>query len=149
MIEQEATVQHSTHMSTSSFGKDCWTITNNMTTIITKEGKKGKQGAKSKPAQVLFTGTLVLVALLTTGMAWTALHTSKRLQETLQIWQVEAPHTSCLGQLRQVLAGLGWLGPLKPDPPRNPLNICGVYGKITFWNAFWRLKEAKERLQCL
>ena len=47
------------------------------------KGKKEKDQGNHKGARVIITGTLVLMAVLLTGMALTALDTCRRLQETL------------------------------------------------------------------
>ena len=104
---------------------------------------------KTKLARVFMTGSLVLVLLYIAVMAWTALDTSRNLQTIMQQWEGENPRSTTIGEVRQVLAGVWWFGPLKPEPPINPLEVYGVDGRSRWWTVLWRLKDSKERLNCL
>lgn len=48
------------------------------------------------------------------------------LKALLQAWESDNPHTTVMGRLRALLAALTWLGPLRPDAPRDPLRECGM-----------------------
>lgn len=69
----------------------------------------------------------VFVALVCFPILWgTVWHV--KVDNILQEWQANGPHTTMLGGLWKGLSAARWLGPLRPRPPRDPLQDCGVRG---------------------
>ena len=81
--EQEETVQAGEDMVLFSSSKFLCDKSNVNTQFNIIKGKKENDQGNHKRARVIITGTLVLMAVLLTGMALTALDTCRRLQETL------------------------------------------------------------------
>lgn len=76
--------------------------------------------------------------------------THTRLQALVQAWEAEGPHTSVVGQLRARLAALHWLGPLRPNPPRDPFKDCAIpLEDNDWWSFLQRVAAARGRLACL
>lgn len=54
-----------------------------------------------------------------------------RIDNILEEWKTNGPHNTMVGKLWSGLAVAGWLGPLRPRPPRDPLHDCGILdGKL-------------------
>lgn len=78
--------------------------------------------------------TAVLVAFFVTLVCSPTLWSTVwrvRIDNILQEWQTNGPHNTMVGRLWKGLAAAGWLGPLRPRPPRDPLHDCGIHaGKL-------------------
>lgn len=66
-----------------------------------------------------------------------------RLEELLQGWAADGPHTTVVGRCRARLGAFTWLGPLRPDAPRDPLTECGMPPAGGGWWTTW------SRVACL
>ena len=76
--------------------------------------------------------------------------TRVRLGALEEAWETEGPLATLEGRLRARLAALTWLGPLRPDPPRDPFLECGLaHTSGSWWSGLLRLTAARRRLDCL
>ncbi|XP_050695556.1 uncharacterized protein LOC126985117 isoform X2 [Eriocheir sinensis] len=99
----------------------------------------------------LMGAVLGLVALLG-GAAWKAATTASRACEVVQAWEDKGLHATNLWRAREMLARQGWLGPLRPNPPLDPLEACGlVPGEASayWWRLLLQPRQAGRLLACL
>ena len=76
--------------------------------------------------------------------------TASRLEALVQAWETTGPQATLTGRLRARLAGLTWLGQLRPDALRDPFRECGVpRASNGWWSGLVRLKAARRRFACL
>ena len=80
---------------------------------------------------------------------WVILGDARRMGLVVQAWREEGPHTTVLGKVRAHLCTARWLGPLKPDCPRDPLMQCGVTNSMGWRGTLSYLLNLKARLACL
>ena len=82
-----------------------------------------KRFASTKVLVVLVV-TLTLVGIIPVLLS--LVQDYRKLGEVVRAWEASGPHTTLIGQLRERLASLWWLGPLRLAPPRDPFEECGV-----------------------
>ncbi|XP_050711232.1 uncharacterized protein LOC126995588 isoform X2 [Eriocheir sinensis] len=94
---------------------------------------------------------LGLVVLLV-GAVWKAATTASRVCEVVQAWEDKGLHATKVWRARELLARQGWLGPLRPSSPLDPLEACGlVSGEASacWWRLLLQPRQAGRLLACL
>ena len=73
-------------------------------------------------------------------------HRHYKVGVVVQAWRDLGPHTTLLGKMRARLCTAWWLGPLRPECPRDPVVVCAVEGWRTTLSM---LLPIKSPLPCL
>lgn len=93
-------------------------------------------------------GLLVVVAAAG-HLYFTWMDDGGRVLKTLKAWEVDGPYNTLFGKARVCLSTLWWLGPLRPDAPRNPLTECKIPSSNGWWRSIVVMAGARGRLDCL
>ncbi|XP_050701430.1 titin-like isoform X42 [Eriocheir sinensis] len=97
-------------------------------------------------------GAVLGLGALLGGAAWKAATTASRVCEAVQAWEDKGLHATNVWRAREVLARQGWLGPLRPSPPLDPLEACGLVpgeASACWWRLLLQPRQAGRLLACL
>ena len=72
-----------------------------------------------------------------------------RISRTLQAWEDEGIPDSAIWHVRERLASHWWLGPLRPNPPHDPVKDYMSHGGTTGWILMFRPHETRQLLSRL
>ncbi|XP_050701462.1 uncharacterized protein LOC126987919 isoform X5 [Eriocheir sinensis] len=97
-------------------------------------------------------GAVLGLGALLGGAAWKAATTASRVCEAVQAWEDKGLHATNVWRAREMLARQGWLGPLRPSPPLDPLEACGLVpgeASACWWRLLLQPRQAGRLLACL
>ncbi|XP_050735856.1 uncharacterized protein LOC127008195 isoform X9 [Eriocheir sinensis] len=97
-------------------------------------------------------GAVLGLGALLGGAAWKAATTASRVCEAVQAWEDKGLHATNVWWARELLARQGWLGPLRPSPPLDPLEACGLVpgeASACWWRLLLQPRRAGRLLACL
>ena len=75
--------------------------------------------------------------------------TAWRVTETLQAWDDKGLPATGVWKAQELLAHLWWLGPLRPSPPLDPLEACGLPEDVSWWSLVQKTFDTRRLLVCL
>ena len=74
---------------------------------------------------------------------------AKRLRQVIQEWEEECLPTTTAWRVQEHLSSLQWLGPLRPEPPRNAVKECVVPAVGNWLVLVLRTARTRQQLNCL
>lgn len=108
---------------------------------------------KEVTCKVFLKCVLMLIAVGITvflGIVWQdASKNACKVSEILQAWEDKGLPGTAAWRVRELLAHLWWLGPLRLSPPQDPLEACGVPEGVSWWDLLLRTHETRRLLVCL
>ncbi|XP_050701381.1 uncharacterized protein LOC126987904 isoform X14 [Eriocheir sinensis] len=111
-----------------------------------------KKTVKQAVLKATLMGAVLGLGALLGGAAWKAATTASRVCEAVQAWEDKGLHATNVWRAREVLARQGWLGPLRPSPPLDPLEACGLVpgeASACWWRLLLQPRQAGRLLACL
>ena len=87
--------------------------------------------------------------VLTNTLVNEASNTSEAMQYVLHERNAKRLHTTTTWFVQEYLASLWWLGPLRPNSPKDLLQECGIHHHMAWWTFLVQPYKTRQVLKCL